>query len=125
MDIFNTIFTSIITSGIIGALVSEHYQKKTLIKIMKRDFVIELFSNRFILDNCYNGDSTELNKTLGKIPIIFSDNKQVIKYYKRLFSNASNENLLKLVKAICTDKGVRIDISKWDDEIIMKALYIK
>lgn len=124
MNIFNTILTSIITSGIIGTLVSEYYQRKTLVKIMKRDFVIELFSNRFILNSGYIGDPTELNKSLGKIPIVFSDNKQVIEYYEKLFSGVSNENLLELIKAICTDKSVMIDISKWDDEMIMRALYI-
>lgn len=48
-DFINTVITSIITSGIIGVFISEYYQRKTLVKIMKRDFVIELFANRFML----------------------------------------------------------------------------
>ena len=70
MDI-NTVITSIIASGIIGVFISEYYQRKTLVKKMKRDFVIEFFSCRFMLKDDHKGDTTELNKTLGKIPIIF------------------------------------------------------
>ncbi len=66
MDIINTIITSVITSGIIGVFISEYYQRKTLVKKMKRDFVIELFSNRFMLKENYTGDAVELNRTLGK-----------------------------------------------------------
>ena len=52
-DFINTVITSIITSGIIGVFISEYYQRKTLVKIMKRDFVIELFANRFMLQADY------------------------------------------------------------------------
>lgn len=38
---------------------------------MKRDFVIELFANRYMLKESYLGDGNELNRSLGKIPIIF------------------------------------------------------
>lgn len=78
---------------------------------MKRDFVIELFANRFMLREDFSDDANELNKTLGKIPIIFSDNQEVI--------------LLNLIKSVCMDKTVNIDISKWDDKMIMKTLFIK
>ncbi len=43
-DFINTIITSIITSEIIGVFISEYYQRKTLVKKMKRDFVIELLA---------------------------------------------------------------------------------
>lgn len=111
MNIINTIITSVITSGIIGVFISEYYQRKTLVKKMKRDFVIELFANRFMLREDFSDDANELNKTLGKIPIIFSDNQEVI--------------LLNLIKSVCMDKTVNIDISKWDDKMIMKTLFIK
>lgn len=111
MDI-NTVITSIITSGIIGVFISEYYQRKTLVKKMKRDFVIEFFSCRFMLNDNHKGDTTELNKTLGKIPIIFSDNKKVIECY------------LRLIKAMCKDKNVNIDISSWDDDMIMRVLSV-
>jgi len=54
-DFINTVITSIITSGIIGVFISEYYQRKTLVKKMKRDFVIELFANRYILKESYLG----------------------------------------------------------------------
>lgn len=125
MIIINTIITSVITSGIIGVFISEYYQRKTLVKKMKRDFVIELFANRFMLREDFSDDANELNKTLGKIPIIFSDNQEVISCYKRMFLNRNDETLLNLIKSVCMDKTVNIDISKWDDKMIMKTLFIK
>ena len=124
MNIINTIITSVITSGIIGVFISEYYQRKTLVKKMKRDFVIELFGNRFMLENNYYGEVKELNKTLGKIPIVFSDNEDVIKCYDNLLSITDDKNLLRLIKSICMDRDVKIDISNWDDEMIMKTLSI-
>ena len=124
MNIINTIITSVITSGIIGVFISEYYQRKTLVKKMKRDFVIEFFSCRFMLKDDHKGDTTELNKTLGKIPIIFSDNKKVIECYDNLFTDNSNKTLLRLIKAMCKDKNVNIDISSWDDDIIMRVLSV-
>lgn len=123
MDI-NTVITSIIASGIIGVFISEYYQRKTLVKKMKRDFVIEFFSCRFMIQDNYQGDKTEINKTFGKIPIIFSDNKQVIKCYENFFTDNSNKTLLRLTKAMCKDKNVNIDISGWDDDMIMQVLSI-
>ena len=121
---FETIITSIITSGIIGVFISEYYQRKTLVKKMKRDFVIEFFSCRFMLKDDHKGDTTELNKTLGKIPIVFSDNKQVIACYDNLFTDNSNKTLLRLIKAMCKDKYVRSNISSWDDDMIMRVLSV-
>ena len=124
MNIINTIITSVITSGIIGVFISEYYQRKTLVKKMKRDFVIEFFSCRFMLKDDHKGDTTELNKTLGKIPIIFSDNKKVSECYDNLFTDNSNKTLLRLIKAMCKDKNVNIDISSWDDDMIMRVLSV-
>lgn len=124
MNIINTIITSVITSGLIGVFISEYYQRKTLVKKMKRDFVIELFGNRFMLKDNYYGEVIELNKTLGKIPIVFSDNEDVIKCYDNLLSITDDKNLLRLIKSICMDRDVKIDISNWDDEMIMKTLSI-
>lgn len=124
MNIINTIITSVITSGIIGVFISEYYQRKTLVKKMKRDFVIELFGNRFMLKDNYYGEVIELNKTLGKIPIVLSDNEDVIKCYDNLLSITDDKNLLRLIKSICMDRDVKIDISNWDDEMIMKTLSI-
>ena len=124
-DFINTVITSIITSGIIGVFISEYHQRKTLVKKMKRDFVIELFANRFMLREDFSDDANALNKTLGKIPIIFSDNQEVISCYKRMFLNRNDETLLNLIKSVCMDKTVNIDISKWDDKMIMKTLFIK
>ena len=92
---------------------------------MKRDFVIELFANIFMLREDFSDDANELNKTIGKIPIIFSDNQEVISCYKRMFLNRNDETLLNLIKSVCMDKTVNIDISKWDDKMIMKTLFIK
>ena len=125
MDIFNTVVTSVITSGIIGVFISEYYQRKTLVKIMKRDFVIELFGNRFMLKENYYGEATELNRTLGKIPIIFSDNNQVIECYDCFLSVTNDQNFLRLIKAMCKDKNVKIDISNWDDTMITRTLSVE
>lgn len=125
MNIVNTIITSVITSGIIGVFISEYYQRKTLVKKMKRDFVIELFGNRFMLKENYYGEATELNRTLGKIPIIFSDNNQVIEYYDCFLSVTNDQNFLRLIKAICKDKNVKIDISNWDDTMITRTLSVE
>ena len=125
MDIFNTVITSVITSGIIGVFISEYYQRKTLVKTMKRDFVIELFGNRFMLKENYYGEATELNRTLGKIPIIFSDNNQVIEYYDCFLSVTNDQNFLRLIKAMCKDKNVKIDISNWDDTMITRTLSVE
>lgn len=124
MNIINTIITSVIKSGIIGVFISEYYQRKTLVKKMKRYFDIELFGNRFMLKDNYYGEVIELNKTLGKIPIVFSDNEDVIKCYDNLLSITDDKNLLRLIKSICMDRDVKIDISNWDDEMIMKTLSI-
>ena len=125
MDIINTIITSVITSGIIGVFISEYYQRKTLVKKMKRDFVIELFGNRFMLKENYYGEATELNRTLGKIPIIFSDNNQVIENYDCFLSVTNDQNFLRLIKAMCKDKNVQIDISNWDDTMITRTLSVE
>ena len=124
-DFINTVITSIITSGIIGAFISEYYQRKTLVKKMKRDFVIELFANRFMLQADYYGDTNELNKCLGKIPIIFSDNEKVISCYDEFLSEINKKNFLRLIKFVCQDKTVNIPISNWDDKMIMKTLSLK
>ena len=125
MDIFNTVITSVITSGIIGVFISEYYQRKTLVKKMKRDFFIELFGNRFMLKENYYGEATELNRTLGKIPIIFSDNNQVIECYDCFLSVTNDQNFLRLIKAMCKDKNVKIDISNWDDTMITRTLSVE
>ena len=125
MDIFNTVITSVITSGIIGVFISEYYQRKTLVKKMKRDFVIELFGNRFMLKENYYGEATELNRTLGKIPIIFSDNNQVIECYDCFLSVTNDQNFLRLIKAMCKDKNVKIDISNLDDTMITRTLSVE
>jgi len=124
LNIINTIITSVLTSGLIGVFISEYYQRKTLVKKMKRDFVVELFGNRFMLKDNYYGEVEELNKTLGKIPIIFSDNEDVIKCYDNLLSIADDKNLLRLIKSMCMDRNVKIDISNWDDDMIIKTLSI-
>lgn len=77
-----------------------------------------------MLKDNYYGEVEELNKTLGKIPIVFSDNEDVIKCYDNLLSIADDKNLLRLIKSMCTDKNVKIDISNWDDEMILKTLSI-
>ena len=77
-----------------------------------------------MLKDDHKGDTTELNKTLGKIPIIFSDNKKVIECYDNLFTDNSNKTLLRLIKAMCKDKNVNIDISSWDDDMIMRVLSV-
>lgn len=92
---------------------------------MKRDFVIELFANRFMLQADYYGDANELNKCLGKIPIIFSDNEEVINCYDKFLSEINEKNLLRLIKSVCQDKTVNIDISNWDDKMIIKTLSLK
>lgn len=115
-DFINTIITSIITSEIIGVFISEYYQRKTLVKKMKRDFVIELFANRYILNESYLGEGNELNRTLGKIPIIFSDNKEIINCYDNFLSVINDKNFLRLIKSVCMDKNVNIDISNWNTE---------
>ena len=125
MDIFNTVITSVITSGIIGVFISEYYQRKTLVKKMKRDFVIELFGNRFMLKENYYGEATELNRPLGKIPIIFSHNNQVIECYDCFLSVTNDQNFLRLIKAMCKDKNVKIDISNWDDTMITRTLSVE
>jgi hypothetical protein len=125
MDIINTIITSVITSGIIGVFISEYYQRKTLVKKMKRDFVIELFGNRFMLKENYYCEATELNRSLGKIPIIFSDNNQVIECYDCFLSVTNDQNFLRLIKAMCKDKNVKIDISNWDDTMITRTLSVE
>ena len=124
LNIINTIITSVLTSGLIGVFISEYYQRKTLVKKMKRDFVVEFFGNRFMLKDNYYGEVEELNKTLGKIPIVFSDNEDVIKCYDNLLSITDDKNLLRLIKSMCMDRNVKIDISNWDDEMIMKTLSI-
>ena len=48
----------------------------------------------------------------------------MIKCYDNLLSIADDKNLLRLLKAICMDKNVKIDISNWDDEMILKTLSI-
>ena len=92
---------------------------------MKRDFVIELFGNRFMLKENYYGEATELNRTLGKIPIIFSDNNQVIECYDCFLSVTNDQNFLRLIKAMCKDKNVQIDISNWDDTMITRTLSVE
>ena len=77
-----------------------------------------------MLKDDHKGDTTELNKTLGKIPIIFSDNEKVIECYDNLFTDNSNKTLLRLIKAMCKDKNVNIDISSWDDDMIMRVLSV-
>ena len=42
-----------------------------------------------------------------------------------MFLNRNDETLLNLIKSVCMDKTVNIDISKWDDKMIMKTLFIK
>ena len=106
-DFINTIITSIITSEIIGVFISEYYQRKTLVKKMKRDFVIK---------ESYLGEGNELNRTLGKIPIIFSDNKEIINCYDNFLSVINDKNFLRLIKSVCMDKNVNIDISNWNTE---------
>ena len=86
--------------------------------------MIELFANRFMLREDFSDDANELNKTLGKIPIIFLTTKR----YKLLIKCSLIETmklLLNLIKSVCMDKTVNIDISKWDDKMIMKTLFIK
>lgn len=44
--------------------------------------------------------------------------------YDNLFTDNSNKTLLRLIKAMCKDKNVKIDISSWDDDMIMRVLSV-
>ena len=79
---------------------------------MKRDFVIDLFAHIFMLREDFSDNANELNKTLGKIPIIFSDNKEVIRCYDNFLSVIDDKNFLRLIKSVCMDKNVGIETSQ-------------
>ncbi len=64
-----------------------------------------------MLKDNYYGEVEELNKSLGKIPIVFSDNEDVIKCYDNLLSIADDKNLLRLIKSMCTDRNFKAFIS--------------
>lgn len=48
----------------------------------------------------------------------------MIECYDNLFTDNSNKTLLRLIKAMCKDKNVNIDISSWDDDMIMRVLSV-
>lgn len=48
----------------------------------------------------------------------------MIACYDNLFTDNSNKTLLRLIKAMCKDKNVKIDISSWDDDMIMRVLSV-
>ncbi len=124
-DILKVLATGIITS-IITILITNKVQRSSLKKEAKREFVRKVYGYRYQLGNGRKEQTIEweLSYLLGQVPIMFGDNKEVLKAYKKIIYERSDENLFLLLLEMCKDSDVGIKTTEWDRDMVTRWIKV-
>lgn len=124
-DILKVLATGVITS-IITILITNKVQRSSLKKEAKREFVRKVYGYRYQLgsDRKEQKNEWELSFLLGQIPIMFGDNKEVLKAYKRIIYVRSDDNLFQLLLEMCKDSDVGINTTEWDRDMVIRWIKV-
>lgn len=124
-DILKVLATGVITS-IITILITNKVQRSSLKKEAKREFVRKVYGYRYQLgsDRKEQKNEWELSFLLGQIPIMFGDNKEVLKAYKRIIYVRTDDNLFQLLLEMCKDSDVGINTTEWDRDMVIRWIKV-
>ena len=118
------IFSFIISSGLLGVIISTVYYHRHEKYLMKLETLKEFAGNRYNI----KGDS--FSKALNEISIVFNQSKEVKSalqaFYNNIRSNnpaLSNDLLVKLYKAMCDD--LHIKTNDFTDEFFLTPFNTK
>jgi hypothetical protein len=111
-----TVISSLL-SGIVGVIISAAYYRHHEKRRTKLDTFKRFFSNRYDL----KGD--EFSRAINEIFVVFHESEEVISklraYHQRVTDRqASEDELLKLHKAMCKD--VNINFDKFNDSFFLR-----
>lgn len=108
-------------------VIQEHLETKRYKRKQKRSILDDVMSNRLCLvDGAKTTTNTiNFNSAMSKVVFTYSDNTDVIKYYKQFISiiknQDKNETLYNLLKAMCEDKDVGIECKNLSEDLFKKV----
>ena len=117
-----------IFSGVFATIVTLFINHKGEIKNRKKKLAADIFGYRFLINK--PEQIGIFYAALNQVPIIFSDDEEVLDAYEKLLENSllidskdrirkMNESLITFLKAIC--KATGIDCKNWNDSKVMKV----
>ena len=115
-------------SGVIATIITLYINHKSEIKRQKKELAADIFGYRFLINNSERAE--KFYASLNRIPIIFSDDNEVIIAYDNLFEKSlisdpkeryykMNEAFVSFLKAIC--KSMKISTSNWNDNKVLNV----
>lgn len=117
-----------IFSGVLATIVTLFINHKAEIKSRKKKLAADIFGYRFLINK--PEQIGIFYAALNQVPIIFSDDEEVMDAYEKLLENSllidskdrtrkMDEALITFLKAIC--KATGIDCKNWNDSKVMKV----
>ena len=99
-------------SGILGVVISSWFYSRLERRRIKIETARKMFGNKHAMSG------REFQESINEIIIVFSDSQDVVDKVQRLFEvvetplpsrapDAAEEALIKLMKAVCTDVGIK------------------
>ena len=122
------IIISVLLSGIAATIINILYHKRQQNLQMKIKLLDDVFGLRHHITGKKQGDKGEFAKAMNRIPIIFSNNPEVIKAYNSLHDSLNkeelngtqkNEKFIFLLKLMCED--AKINTVNWKDIDYLKV----
>lgn len=126
------VLVSALISGLFATYVTDLNQKIQQEKQLKLKLASDVFGYRYQLKTSSGIKETEFICALNKVPIIFSNSKEVMDAYTKFLHSSrddksteeeNNSTLINLIKRICEDIG--INHFYWDDKIIETPFSMK
>lgn len=134
VDSFMLVVVSAFVSGLLATYFSNENQKKLISHNLKFKLVDDLFAYKYqimIKENhpyVQNDQKKELNCSISRIPIVFSNNFEVIQSYKDFAGSITNKesseavtnSYIVMLKNMCESIG--IDYSSSDDALLIQII---
>mgnify|MGYP004495284813 CR=1 FL=1 len=117
-----------IFSGVLATIITLFINYRSEIKRKKAQLVADIFGYRFLINKPEQIE--KFYAALNQVPIVFSDDEEVVEAYDRLLENSlsmdskdrsmkMDEALVTFLKALC--KATGIDCKNWNDSKVMKV----
>lgn len=120
-----------VVSGVLATIITLYINHKNEVMREKKTVVAEIFGYRFLLNK--QGGAKEFYAALNRVPIVFSDEEDVIRAYEELHANSlikdlnergkkMDDSLVSLLKALCKATGINCD--NWNDSKVLNVFGI-
>jgi len=121
MDALITIASSLV-SGILGVVISTIYYRRYEKRKTKIDTLTRFVGNRYDLKGA------EFSRALNEVFVVFQDSRDVMSalsrfHEKTVASQNSEDDLVRLFKAMCNDVGVKYD--QFNDSFFLRPFNVK